>query len=110
MSSLAGGLNCLTALLVCDWIPGRKLRVGATRLISALFGLAVMGASLLVPYIGKNVYEIIVKIMGTLSGPLLGVFLLGILSRRANAAGALAGLAGGLAVSVWLIFQSVVSY
>ena len=110
MSSLAGGLNCLTALLVYDWLPGRKLRAGATRVISALFGLAVTGASLLVPHIGKNVYEIIVKIMGTLSGPLLGVFLLGILTRRANSAGALAGMAGGLAFSVWLIFQSVVSY
>jgi solute:Na+ symporter, SSS family len=110
MSSLAGGLNCLTALLVCDWLPGRKLRTGATRLIVASFGLAVTGSALLAPRIGQNVYEIIIRIMGTLSGPLLGVFLLGMLLPRTNAAGALAGLAGGLVASVWLVFWPPVSY
>jgi Na+/proline symporter len=110
MSSLTGGLNCLAALLVCDWLPGRKLGTGAMRLITALFGLAVTVAALLAPYVAKNVYEIIMTIAGSLSGPLLGVFLLGLLLPRANAVGALAGMAGGLAVGVWLVFQSIVSW
>jgi SSS family solute:Na+ symporter len=110
MSSLAGGLNCLTALVVCDWLPRRKLGTGATRIITAVFGLGVTLAALIAPFVAENVYGIIMTIVGTLSGPLLGVFLLGILVRRANAAGAVAGMATGLAVSIWLLFQSAISY
>ena len=100
MSSMDSGINSLTALVVSDWLPGRELGLGLTRVCCAGFGVLVTIAALLVPYLGENVYEIIIKIMGTMGGPLLGIFLLGMLNRRANAPGALAGLAAGIGMSL----------
>jgi len=96
MSTVESGINSLAALVACDWLPGRALQVRGGRWLSVLFGLAVIGTSLLVPRLGANVFDIIIKISGALFGPLLGVFLLGMLVPRANAAGALAGILAGV--------------
>jgi sodium-coupled monocarboxylate transporter 8/12 len=110
MSSVDSGINSLTALVICDWLPGRTLKLGLSQLCCAGFGIAVTGAALLVPYMGTNVYSIIIKIEGTLIGPLLGLFLLGIFSSRTNTSGALAGVLVGIAVSVYLSLTGELAY
>lgn len=96
MSTVESGINSLAALVACDWLPGRKLPLRVSRALSAVFGLGVIGTALLAPYLGKNVFDIIIKISGALFGPLLGLFLLGMLVPRANTAGALIGLIAGV--------------
>ncbi|MCE9533320.1 MAG: sodium/solute symporter [Planctomycetes bacterium] len=98
MSTVSGGLNSLTVLVVCDWLPGRKLGLTASRLLSALFGASTIIVALLAPYLGKDVIEILMKIAGAFFGPLFGLFLLGLMVPRANSAGVLIGLAIGLSV------------
>ena len=110
MSSMDSGINSLTALVVSDWFPGRELGLRLTRVCCAGFGALVTIAALLVPYLGGNVYEIIIKIMGTMAGPLLGIFLLGMLNPRANAPGALAGLAAGIAMSLFVALAQPFSH
>ena len=110
MSSMDSGINSLTALVVSDWLPGRQLGLGLTRICCGVFGALVTIAALLVPYVGENVYEIIIKISGILTGPLLGIFLLGILNGRANAPGALAGLAAGIAMSLFVALAQPFSH
>jgi SSS family solute:Na+ symporter len=97
MSTVESGINSLAALVTCDWLPGRRLSLQATRALSALFGLGVIGAALLAPYLGNNVFDIIIKISGALFGPLLGVFLMGMFFPRANSGGAMIGLVAGAA-------------
>jgi SSS family solute:Na+ symporter len=97
MSTVESGINSLAALVSCDWLRGRQLPLRATRAVAALLGLGVISAALLVPYLGENVFDIIIKISGAFFGPLLGLFLLGMLVPRANAAGALLGLLAGVA-------------
>jgi Na+/proline symporter len=98
MSSMDSGINSLAALVTCDWLPGRLPGVGGSRLLCALFGAGVVvAAALLVPRLGTNVFDIIIKIAGALFGPLLGVFLLGMLVPRANTGGAAVGLLAGAA-------------
>jgi len=104
MSTVESGINSLAALVANDWFPRQTLRVRESRWVSALFGLGVIGAAQLVPLLGKNVFDIIITISGALFGPLLGVFLLGMLVPRANARGALIGVAAGglgLAAALW---------
>lgn len=103
MGSVSSGLNALSALIVCDWLSGRQMGVRTSRLMTAVFGAVTVGAALVAPYLGKHVFDIIMRISGAFFGPLLGLFVLAALVPRANAAGALIGLAAGLLTLV-LIF------
>lgn len=105
MGSISSGLSALSALVMCDWLPGRAPSVADSRRMSALFGVATIVMSLLVPYLGEHVFDIIIRISGSLFGPLLGLFLLGSLNPRANTAGASIGFIAGL-VSLVVIFPT----
>ena len=105
MGSISSGLSALSSLLVCDWLPGRKLELGMSRFMSALFGTLTIGMALIAPYLGEHVFDIIIRISGAFFGPLLGLFLLGSAVRRVNSQGALIGLIAG-GVSLALIFPS----
>lgn len=103
MSTIDSGINSMTAVIVKDWMPDHKkeLSVGLSRWITIVLGIIVTITSLIVPLIGEHVIEMITKIAGTFLGLLLGVYLLGMFTRRANAGGSVVGLiAGGMALSV----------
>lgn len=95
MSTIDSGINSLTAVVVYDWLSGRDLPVAFSRALCGLFGLTVVGAALLAPCLGEHVIDIISVIAGSFLGLLLGVFLMGLLVPRANAGGAVVGLAAG---------------
>lgn len=97
MSSIDSGASSITSLVVCDWLGSRELKLRESRLLCGLIGVGTIVTSLLVPRLGQHVFDIIVTIAGALFGPLLGVFSLGMLTRRANAAGAAIGLLAGAA-------------
>lgn len=105
MGSISSGLSALSSLLVCDWLPARKLGLRMSRLMSAIFGTLTIGMALVAPYLGEHVFDIIILVSGAFFGPLLGLFVLGAAVRRANARGALIGLAAG-GVALALIFPS----
>ena len=50
------------------------------------------------------------KIMGMLGGPLLGVFLLGMLTKRATSTGALLGAFFGSMALAYVVFETKVSF
>ncbi|MBN2476390.1 MAG: hypothetical protein JXB62_17385 [Pirellulales bacterium] len=97
MSTIDSGINGVASVIVYDWLGGRELPLRASRALTAALGLLVIAAALAAPGLGNNVIDIINTIAGTLLGGLMAVFLLGIFSRRANAPGALIGLAAGAA-------------
>ena len=98
MSSIDSGINSLTLTTVVDWLPGRPLGVTFSRCLSGAFGVLTIGASLLVPVLDKHVFDIIIRISGALFGPMLGLFLLAMCSRRANSTGAWMGFIAGAGV------------
>jgi SSS family transporter len=108
MGSISAGLSALSSLVVCDWFPGHGPGLGSSRRLSAVFGVATIGMALLAPYLGQHVFDIIIRISGALFGPLLGLFVLGALVRRANAPGALIGLAAGI-ISLVAIFRTPIN-
>lgn len=61
------------------------------------WGLTVTGGALLVPLLGRknSILQLLNLLMYPFSGVLLGVFLLGLLTRRACPGGVLMGAAGG---------------
>ncbi len=103
MSTIDSGINSLTAVLVYDWLAGRRVSLAFSRFLCLVLGICVIGAALLAPYLGKHVIDIISGIAGSFLGLLLGVYLLGMLVPRANTLGALAGLAAG-SISLALVW------
>jgi SSS family solute:Na+ symporter len=103
MSSVDTGINSLTATLVYDWLDGRHHGVGFSRIMCAVFGMAVIISALVVPLLGDHVFEIIMKISGTFIGPLFGMLLLGVLIPWSNPSGVLCGLIAAAAclMIVW---------
>jgi len=73
----------------------RKLTV-VMGVLGTAFGLVFINPDI------KSLFDEFIKIVGLIMGMLGGLFLLGVLSRKANATGALIGCAGGVAVVFWV--------
>ena len=107
MSSIDTGINSMTMCIVCDWMSNRRLGVGFSRVLSLGFGVLTIAISLLIPYFNANVFDIIITITGTFLGLILGLFVLGMLSKRANTAGAWIGFVAGATslIAVYMISE-----
>ena len=93
MSTLSSALNSLANVTVVDFLdrfrPGNTVR--RAKVLTVIWGAIVIAAGLLA--IGfDSILEKIVKVNSYFYGCLLGVFLLGMVSNRANSNGAFAGL------------------
>ncbi|NLT61553.1 MAG: sodium/solute symporter [Candidatus Hydrogenedentes bacterium] len=109
MSSLDAGMNSMATVSVMDyykrffhrdWKTERHY-LWASRGATAFFGVSATIAALYVDQLG-TIIEIIGKISSLLVGPLVSMFFLGVLTRRANAVGVFLGTLTGLAFTAWL--------
>lgn len=107
MSNLSAALNSLSSTMVVDFYLRRrpesteKRRVAISRFATVFWGVVLFVLALLSRH-GGRVVEIGLTIISVAYGALLGVFLLGILTRRATETGAIAGMACGLALNLYL--------
>jgi SSS family transporter len=110
MSNLSAALNSLASTSVVDFYLPRypdisdRLRTRLSRLMTVawaaiLFALAMFSRG------GGHVVEIGLSIASVLWGAMLGVFLLGTLSRRAGERGTIFGMAAGVVVNLLLWLQ-----
>jgi SSS family transporter len=100
MSTVSSVLNSLATVSIADLYHRegrREATVAHARWVTCGFGLAGTVAACFGGAFG-NVLEATMTISNFFGGSLVGVFLLGMLSRRANATGALAGIVGGVVV------------
>lgn len=108
MSSVDSGINSLSTVIVNDWIrPLRRTKraeagdVALARWLTVTLGVLATLAALYAARIG-NIVEMWMSIMGLFAGPILSIFVLGLLTRRAHFRGWLAGAACGIALTVVL--------
>jgi len=99
MSTLSSSLNSCATAVVNDLAgpgagsPGRRLSL--TRLWTALFGLVQIGVGIGGQWVTSSVVNSVLGIAGFTTGIVLGVFFLGIFSRRVGQRAALIGLGVG---------------
>jgi len=75
----------------------------ASRYTTVFWGVVATFVALFVGQLGQ-IYRIAVMLMGFWTGPLLGIFLLGLFTRRANATGVIVGaLTGAICCSIWAL-------
>jgi SSS family transporter len=110
MSSVDSGINSMTASVVYDWQHGKQLQLRGSRLLCFVFGMAAVGTSVVLYFVGGNVFDMIMKIAGTFFGFLLAAFLLGMLIRRTNTEGVLIGMAAGVVGLAMAFGLEVTSY
>ena len=104
------GLNIVSTITLCD-LYQRYVRPRAGERESMIFlyastfawGALATGVALWLWRINsKNLLDVWWELAGILSGGMLGLFLLGVLSKRATSAAAAAGVVAGVAVIVWM--------
>ncbi len=115
MSNLSAALNSLSSTSIVDFYvrlrpqSTERRRVQLSRL--AMVGwAAILFVLALVARHGGRVIEVGLSIASVAYGALLGVFLLGVLTRKATERGAIAGMVCGLALNLYLWLFTGVSF
>lgn len=113
MSNLSAALNSLSSTTIVDFyahivpLSTEQRRVQLSRFATVGWGVALFGLALLARHGGK-VLEMGISIASVAYGSLLGVFLLGVLTKRATERGAIVGMLLGFSLNVYLwLFTSV---
>jgi SSS family transporter len=117
MSTLSSSLNSSASALLNDLYlpftrrtlaPRQQLWLG--RGLSALFGAAQIAVGVAGQQLSRSVVESVLAIAGFTTGVILGIFFLGILSKRATRRGALAGLVVGSALITGVAFGTKLAW
>lgn len=116
MSVCSSGINALTTAALVDfykrlWRPNatEAVQLRLARWMTIGFGVLVAALAFLVERMGSLI-EGVVKMMAITGGPLLGLFFLGMLTKKANAKGAITGWLTGIAVLLPVSFGSNISF
>ena len=116
MSNLSAALNSLSSSSMIDFYlrfrpnVSEAARLRLARLATVLWALVLFVLAVLALRRVGRVVEVGLQIASIAYGALLGVFLLGVLTRRANQAGAILGMVCGLAMEVYLWRWSQVAF
>ena len=110
MSNLSASLNSLSSTSIIDFylqrrpLADERRRLQLSRGVTVLWALVLFALAVLSLHKVGRVVEVGLQIASVAYGALLGVFLLGVLTRRANQRGAMLGMLCGFAaeVYVWL--------
>uniref|UniRef100_A0A1E1XFC1 Putative sodium/solute symporter n=1 Tax=Amblyomma aureolatum TaxID=187763 RepID=A0A1E1XFC1_9ACAR len=109
LSTVSSAVNSLAAVLLEDFVRPfcisqktyDKHASLILKLLASFFGILCVLLTGLVEQLG-GVLQASFVIFGVVGGPLLGVFTLGFLCRKANQEAALSGLVAGLAMGFWV--------
>jgi SSS family transporter len=108
MSNLSAALNSLSSSAILDFYlrlrpnPDEKRRMHLSRLATFFFALLLFGLAVLSLHKVGRVVEVGLQIASVAYGALLGVFLLGVLTKRANQRGAMVGMLFGFGIELCL--------
>jgi solute:Na+ symporter, SSS family len=108
MSNLSAALNSLSSSAIMDFYAWFRPQASETtkmrlsRLATLVWALILFGLAVIALHKVGRVVEVGLQIASVAYGALLGAFLLGTLTRRANQSGAMIGMACGFAIELYL--------
>ena len=108
MSNLSAALNSLSSSSIMDFYlrfcptPSDPARLRWARIATVAWALLLFGLAVLALHRVGRVVEVGLQIASIAYGAMLGVFLLGVLTRRAHQSGAMVGMICGLALELYL--------
>ena len=116
MSNLSAALNSLSSSSMFDFYfrfrpdTDEKKRLRISRLATIAWALVLFALAVIALHKVGRVVEVGLQIASVAYGALLGVFLLGVLTKRANQNGAIVGMIFGFAVELYLWLGSHVPW
>jgi solute:Na+ symporter, SSS family len=108
MSNLSAALNSLSSSSIMDFYvqlrpqADERTRMRSSRMSTFFWALLLFGLAIFSLHKAGRVVEVGLQIASVAYGALLGVFLLGVLTRRANQSGAMVGMLFGFAMELYL--------
>ncbi|XP_056374100.1 sodium/iodide cotransporter [Hyla sarda] len=108
LSTASTSINAMAAVTVEDLIKPRMPHISMKRLIliskglSLFYGCSCIILAALSSLLGGGVLQGSFTVMGVISGPLLGAFILGMFTTSGNTPGVFAGLLVGFCLSLWV--------
>ena len=108
MSNLSAALNSLSSSAIMDFYArfrphaDESTKMRLSRLATVLWAIVLFGLAIIALHKVGRVVEVGLQIASVAYGALLGAFLLGVLTRRANQRGAMIGMLLGFAVDLYL--------
>jgi Na+/proline symporter len=108
MSNLSAALNSLSSSSIIDFYLRRhpqideRRRVRLSRLATLFWAAVLFVLAVLSLHKVSRVVEVGLSIVSVAYGALLGVFLLGVLTRRANQQGAIIGMICGFGIELYI--------
>jgi len=116
MSNLSAALNSLSSSSMIDFYvranpeTSERKRLGLSRVATVIWAFILFGLAVLALHKAGRVVEVGLQIASVAYGALLGAFLLGVLTRRANQTGAIFGMLSGLVTELYLWLGSTVPW
>jgi solute:Na+ symporter, SSS family len=116
MSNLSAALNSLSSTSTIDFYlraranADEKQRLRLSRLATFAWALVLFGLAILSLHKAGRVIEAGLQIASVAYGALLGVFLLGVLTRKANESGVMLGMLAGFATEMYIWLKTPVPW
>jgi Na+/proline symporter len=107
MANLSAALNSLSSTIVVDFFHSSSLRLARGSTI--IWGLTLLAIAIVVRH-SKSVLEAGLTIGSIPAGALLGVFLLGILTKKPRETAAMVGVAAGLTTILLIRFETPIAW
>ncbi|KAM3619157.1 uncharacterized protein V6R79_003864 [Siganus canaliculatus] len=114
LSTASTSINAMAAVTMEDLLQPRLRHLSQKKLVilskglSLLYGFGCITVAALSSLLDWGVLQGSFTVMGVVSGPLLGIFILGMFVPAANKLGAFSGLLVGFCVSLWLAVGSTI--
>ena len=108
MSNLSAALNSLSSSTIMDFYArlrpqtDEKKKMLFSRVATLFWALILFGLAVIALHKAGRVVEVGLQIASVAYGALLGAFLLGVLTKRANQYGAMVGMLCGFAIELYL--------
>uniref|UniRef100_A0A8C7Z9J8 Solute carrier family 5 member 5 n=1 Tax=Oryzias sinensis TaxID=183150 RepID=A0A8C7Z9J8_9TELE len=112
LSTASTSINAMAAVTMEDLLHPHLLQTSQRKLVlvskglSLLYGAGCITVASLCSFLDWGVLQGSFTVMGVVSGPVLGVFILGMFVPASNKLGAFSGIAVGFCVSLWLAVGS----
>ncbi len=116
MSNLSAALNSLSSSAIMDFYnrlrphADEKTKMRLSRIATLIWAFVLFGLAIIALHKVGRVIEVGLQIASIAYGALLGAFLLGTLTRKANQSGAMVGMASGFAMELYLWLRTDVPW
>lgn len=111
MSTIDSGVNSICAAATTDFVRrfglvSERNMLMFARILTLVVGTAGTGAAVAMSFHNiESMYDFFIRVLGLFGGPLAGMFVLGIFTRRCGSLGALSGAGVSAAIMLFIFFN-----